>query len=148
VTTFEKWALWVSTAAVGISGCVYGWMKYLLSSDDPYAIIHHPWQPFFLKLHLLTAPLLVFAFGPVYTRHIVRRWQSGRAEGRTSGAATLAVLVPMIASGYAVQTLTSESWLYRIAMIHVATGLLYLGGFAAHQLGAASRTREPSEPDA
>lgn len=149
MSVFEKWLLWLSTAAVAISGGVYGWMKYVMTSDDPYAVVHHPLQPFFLKLHVLSAPALVFAVGAVYTRHVLRQWRSGRTAGRVSGAGTFAVLVPMIVSGYAIQTLTSESWTFRVAMLHLAASALYLGGFAAHQVGAATRpsTRRDVEPD-
>lgn len=135
----EKWLLWLSSAAVAVSGGVYGWMKYVMRSDDPYAVVHHPLQPFFLKAHVLTAPVLVFAVGAVYTRHVVRQWRTGRPGGRASGVGTAAVLAPMIVSGYAIQTLTSESWLVRVAMVHLAASALYLGSFLAHQIGAARR---------
>jgi uncharacterized membrane protein len=110
-----------------------------------------------LKAHVLSAPVLVFAVGAVYTRHIVRNWRSGRPEGRRSGLVTIGVVLPMVASGYLIQTLTSESWLFRIAMIHLAVGTVYLAMFAAHQVTAAKQrpsvrsraaTDLPPDPDA
>ena len=147
MTSFEKWALWLSTAVVGITGIVYGWMKYLMRTDDPYAVIHHPLQPLVLKAHVLAAPVLVFAVGAVYTRHVVRNWQAGRPRGRWSGASLVAVLVPMIVSGYLIQTLTSESWLFRIAMLHLAAGTVYLAAFAAHQVAGRLRPKSPERPE-
>jgi hypothetical protein len=141
VTAFEKWTLWSSSAVVGITGIVYGGMKYLMSSDDPFAVVHHPLQPLVLKVHLIAAPVLVFAIGAVYTRHIVRQWRSGGASGRRSGAGMAAVIVPMILSGYLIQTLTSESWLFWTAMAHIAAGTAYLAAFAAHQRSAARNAR-------
>ena len=124
MTAFEKWALWVSSVVVALTGVVYAWMKYLLTTDDPYAIVHHPLQPLVLKIHVLAAPVLVFALGAVYARHVVNQWQRGRVEGRRSGIATFAIIVPMIVSGYLLQTSTAPGWLFRLAMIHLSAGTL------------------------
>jgi hypothetical protein len=136
VSPFEKWLLWISTAAVAASGIALGVLKYFVSSDDPYAVVHHPLQPYVLKLHVLSAPALVFALGVVYTRHVVRQWRSGRARGRPSGVGLVATLLPMVLSGYLVQTVSSESWLFRVSMLHVAASLAYLAVLLAHQVAA------------
>lgn len=148
MTPFEKWVVWISTSAVGLSGIVYGAMKYLMRSSDPYAVVHHPWQPFFLKLHVLTAPVLVFAVGAVFTRHVVKQWQSGREVGRGSGIGIVATLVPMILSGYLIQTLTSASWIFRVAVLHMAASVAYLGGLFIHEAIAwrAERRRRAKAP--
>ncbi|HJQ97118.1 MAG TPA: hypothetical protein VJ826_02335 [Candidatus Polarisedimenticolaceae bacterium] len=162
MSTFEKWLLWSSTAAVALTGIVFGWMKYFLTGDDPYSAIHHPLQPLVLKLHVLTAPVLVFALGVVYTRHVVRQWRSGRARGRPSGVGIVATLLPMVLSGYLIQTISSESWLFRVAMVHLAASLVYLGTLGAHQVAAWRQSRRaaprpasplsgiaaPADPDA
>ena len=147
MSAFEKWLLWISTAVVAISGMAYGWMKYFVHSADPYAVVHHPLQPVALKVHVLAAPILVFTAGVVYTRHVVRLWRSGRPSGRRSGVTIVATLAPMILSGYLIQTLTSESWLFRVAMLHIAASLLYLAGLAIHQAGAKSRARRDPQGD-
>lgn len=134
MTPLEKWLVWLSTAAVGVSGIVYGVMKYLMRSDDPYAVVHHPWQPVFLKLHIVTAPVLVFAVGAVFARHVVHHWRSGRETGRGSGLAIVATLIPMMLSGYLIQTLTSASWIFRVAVLHMTASALYLLGVAAHEV--------------
>ena len=141
MTPLEKWLVWLSTSAVAVSGAVYGAMKYLMTSEDPYAVIHHPLQPFFLKAHVLCAPVLVFAVGMVYTRHVIRQWKSGRPFGRTSGIGIVATLVPMIFSGYALQTLTSDRWMYRVAMLHVLMSAVYLAGLVVHAIGSWRRER-------
>ena len=149
--------LWVSSIVVGITGIVYGGMKYLMRSDDPYAAVHHPLQPWILKAHVLTAPVLVFAVGAVYTRHIVRNWRSGRAFGRRSGIVTIVVVVPMIVTGYLIQTVTMPGWLLGIAVVHIVTGLVYLATFAVHQgstaevprpAGLPPGSQPPPDPDA
>ncbi len=148
MTPFEKWLVWIASGAVGASGIAYGAMKYLLRSEDPYAVVHHPWQPFFLKLHVLTAPVLVFAVGVVFTRHVVKHWQSGRVASRGSGVAIVATLIPMILSGYLIQTLTSTSWIFRVAVLHMAASATYLGGVLVHEAIArrAERRRRAKAP--
>ena len=73
MTRAERWLLWTSTLAVAVSGFGFAWAKYLVRSDDPFAVVHHPLQPFFLKMHVLTAPILVFAVGFLFSRHVVGR---------------------------------------------------------------------------
>ena len=116
-------------------------MKYLLTSEDPYAVIHHPWQPAMLKAHILAAPVLVFALGVIFSRHVVARWKSGRRTGRSSGALIVAVAAPMVLSGYALQTLTSRTWVVAASWTHLTTGFLFLLGFALHQTAATLRER-------
>jgi hypothetical protein len=133
VTWTERILLWGSTLVVGVTGLVYAWMKYLMDPMDPYAAVNHPLQPLVLKVHLVAAPFLVFAVGLVFMQHIWRQFRSGLTRGRRSGTSTVLTLVPMVLSGYLIQTVTSDAWLWWLAMIHLATGTLFVLGFAAHQ---------------
>jgi hypothetical protein len=133
VTWTEKVLLWSSTLVVGITGLVYAWMKYLLPPMDPYSSIHHPLQPLVLKVHLVAAPFLVFAVGLVFMEHIWGQFRAGLRRGRRSGFGTLLTLSPMVLSGYLIQTFTSESWLFWLAMVHLVTGSLFVLGFTSHQ---------------
>jgi len=133
VTRVERWLLWIATLLVGASGCAYGWMKYLLRADDPYAVVNHSLQPLALKLHVLTAPLLVFAIGLVYAKHIWSHWVSGQRGGRGSGAVAWLTLLPMIASGYWIQAVADRGWIRWIVGTHLVFGGAYLVGFLWHQ---------------
>ena len=130
---FERWLLWGSTTVVSLTGFVYAWMKYLMTPEGPYAVVNHPLQPWVLKAHIVTAPLLVFAVGLVFMRHIWEQWRSGLRRGRASGLFTFLTLVPMVLTGYLVQTVTHGGWLWWLAAIHLVTGTAYALGFAAHQ---------------
>ena len=74
---FERILLIGSSLLTAFSGAVYGVMKYLVTSSDPYAVVNHPWQPFFLKFHILASPFLVFALGLIFRGHVLDRWRSG-----------------------------------------------------------------------
>lgn len=133
MTRFERTAVRVSSILVGATGLVYGWMKYLMTSSDPFSVIHHPLQPLILKLHILTAPLLVFALGTVAVRHVWAHFRSGTRRKRRSGVAVAAGVVPMVASGYLIQAVTGAGLLLSMVIAHVGTGLVYLAGLAAHE---------------
>jgi hypothetical protein len=139
MSRFERWAVWSSSVATFVTGVVYLWLKYALANDDPFAVVNHPWQPVVLKLHILVAPLLVFSIGLVAVRHVWRHLQENAAKGRRSGLLTLAMLVPMIATGYLIQAVTAEGWLRAMAWSHIGLGLVYGGGLLAHQFAAGGR---------
>ena len=128
----EKYLFLAANLLVGGTGLVYGWFRYFVTSDDPYAVVSHPAQPLWQHLHIWTAPLLVFAFGHFFYQHALLYWQAGTRPGRRSGLLMLGLAVPMIASGYFLQTAVDESWRQAWIIIHVATSLLWLVGVLAH----------------
>src|SRR6185503_11753473 len=86
VNPFERTLLNVSTGLVALTGAVYFCMKYLMTGDDPFSVVHHPLQPHALSLHVLLAPVLVFALGLITREHIIgylleARQRRGRATG-------------------------------------------------------------------
>jgi hypothetical protein len=139
VTPFERWAVWSTSVATFATGVIYLWLKYLLVSEDPFAVVNHPWQPAVLKAHILVAPLLVFSIGLVTLRHVWRHLRSDVREGRRSGVLTVAILGPMILSGYLIQALTDEGWLKAMAISHIVLGVVYGLGLLAHQFAAGGR---------
>jgi hypothetical protein len=151
MSPFERWLLWGSTALVGLSGFAFLWLKYFVVPEDPYAVVNHPWQPFFLKLHILSAPLLVFAVGVVFLRHIWRQFRSGRPGGRRTGLTVVLVMLPMVATGYLLQTVASRDALRWLAWAHIATSTAYVLAIGGHQLRtlavetAARRARAAAE---
>ena len=130
---FERFMLWGSSILVGISGVILGLMKYLMTVADPYAVVNHPLQPLMLKIHIVSAPLLVFAIGIVFVNHIWEQWRAGLVRGRISGLWTLLTFVPMVFSGYLIQAVTHEGWLLAMVVVHVIAGITFLIGFFAHQ---------------
>jgi hypothetical protein len=139
MTRFERWAVWSSSVATFVTGVVYLWLKYMLVTDDPFAVINHPWQPAVLKLHILVAPFLVFSVGMVALRHVWRHLRTGSREGRRSGLVTLAMFGPMIATGYLIQAITAESLLRAMAWSHIGLGLVYGIGLLVHQFAAGGK---------
>lgn len=137
----ERWSVVAGSFLVTLTGVVYLWMKYLLRSDDPFAVVNHPWQPAVLKLHILTAPLLVFGLGLIAVRHVLAHWLAGVSSARRSGISAALAVLPMVLSGYLVQAITDARWLSVTSWVHVATGMVYGVAFAAHQFLVRGRRR-------
>ena len=119
----------------GLTGLVFAIMKYLMTSDDPFAAFHHPWQPWMLSGHLLVAPLLLFTLGWVFASHVIPHL-SGVRRARLSGLAVLITIVVMTGSGYLLQVASEPAWRRGYAWIHGISGTLFLGSIAAHWLFA------------
>jgi len=147
MTRFEAWLLHLATLLVGGGGLVYAWMRYLVRPEDPFAVVNHPWQPQVQHLHVLAAPLLVFAIGLVWKTHAWPGVRLRAAARRRSGLALVATAAPMIASGYLLQTATDPSWRQAWLVIHLAASALWLGGYLAHQLSSRFvRSARPESP--
>lgn len=136
----------LSTVIVGLSGIVYAVMKYMMTSADPYAVVNHPLQPWVLDLHVLAAPMMIFAIGLIAQDHILaqfRKKQNG--PGRLSGLLAMWCLLPMVSTGYLIQVVTGEKFRLVFVVIHLTTGGLYLILFTAHLIisrRAAARRKE------
>lgn len=130
----ERSACHVSTALVGLTGLVLAAMKYLLEPDpDGFSLYGHPWQPHALHAHVLAAPLLVLAVGLVAREHVWVRLRNPQwRSSRRSGLLLLLLLLPMIGSGYLLQTASSEPWRRALVAVHLATGTAFLAGWIVH----------------
>jgi len=134
LTRAEAWTLHVSNVLVGGTGLVYAWMRYLASPTDEFAVVNHPWQPTLQHLHVITAPLLVFGGGLIFQRHVLARIRSGFRPRRPTGLLLALLLLPMIASGYLLQTSSGEPWRAIWIGVHLATSGLWIAGYAIHLL--------------
>jgi hypothetical protein len=134
MSRLDQWLLYLANALVGGTGLVYAWMRYLLKPEGEFAIVNHPWQSDVQHLHILTAPLLVLIIGHITYHHAIVYWQAGTKPGRRTGITMLALALPMIFSGYFLQTAVDETWRTIWIVIHVATSALWLAGFAGHLL--------------
>jgi hypothetical protein len=146
VSRFEAWCVHAGSLLVGGTGLLYAYLRYLLEPPDPYAVVAHPLQPLAQHLHLWTAPLLVFAAGLVWRNHVWSHLRRGVAARRASGLTLLANLLPMVASGYLIQTAVGPGWRSAWVVIHLASSGLWLAGYLAHLLTPPGRRGQAREP--
>jgi hypothetical protein len=131
--------LHLSNLLVGGTGLVYAWMIFLVKPADPFAVVNHPLQPQVQHLHILAAPLLVFTAGLIWRRHVWWQYRRGIDERRQSGLSMIFLLVPMIVSGYLIQTAVDDGWRRIWVWVHLAASGLWLLGYLAHQVPTAWR---------
>ena len=134
MTRGEAWFSHATTALVSVTGIVYGWMRYFAKPADEFALVNHPWQGDVQALHILFAPLIVFACGLVWRDHVWGRFRSGYPGRRKGGLTLMAIFFPMVASGYLLQTTTNESLMNVWIGVHVSTSVLWIVVYLAHQL--------------
>lgn len=137
----EAWTLHAANLLVGGTGIVYAVMRYLMSPVDEWAVVNHPWQPQVQHLHVLTAPLLVFACGLIWHRHVIGNLRRGERRGRRTGPGLLVALVPMILSGYLIQTTVTEGWRQVWVVVHLVSSGAWLLAFAGHLARRTAKTR-------
>lgn len=141
MSPFRKWLLWGSSAATALTGVVYWWMEHMMEPVSEWAVINHPLQPWALKAHILVAPLMVLAIGTIALDHIWKHYRARIRRARASGLFTMWLIVPMILSGYLIQTVTHVGWLTALVWVHVGTGVLYSLGLLAHTWALRRRRR-------
>jgi hypothetical protein len=129
---WHKRLLGALTVVAGASGLAYLWMKYFIESQDPFAVINHPWQPYVLYVHLLSSPALVLVFGMVWTSHVSGKLDDRRPYSRRSGLVSIWTFAVMAASGYLLQVVTSERVHTAMVIVHVASGVAFLLAYAGH----------------
>jgi len=133
---WEAWSVHLSTLLVGGTGVVYAWMRYLLPATDPYSAVAHPLQPQVQHLHVLAAPLLVFATGLIWRNHVWSHWRNGVPRRRRSGLALLLSVAPMVVSGYLLQIAVGDAWRQAWVVVHLTASVLFLAGYAGHAVVA------------
>jgi len=139
VSGLERALVGVSTWLMALTGAAYFFMKYLMSGDDPFSVIHHPWQPHALSLHVVAGPAAVFALGLIARDHILARIVEPRQRrGRATGLVLVALTIPMIVSGYLMQVLTDPGIRRVLVGVHVVSGALYVVLFAGHLIASRS----------
>ena len=123
---------WSTTVAVTVTGLLYAVFAYLVESDDPFALVNHPWQPFTLRAHVLAAPVWLVAFGVVWQAHAWPKLRAGARPRRRSGLALLVVGAIMGLSAYCLQVSVDEGVRFFWIVVHVGSSLLWLAVFALH----------------
>lgn len=140
----ERWSVWIASALTFLTGVGYMWTKYFVESGDPWAAVNHPLEPWFLRAHVVTAPLLVFVLGVIASRHVWRHFRSGTPSGRRSGVLVALAVVPMVLTGYVIQVVTHQGWLRALAISHIGVGFLYALGLVLHEF-ALAKASKPAE---
>jgi hypothetical protein len=132
MTRAQAWGVHLATLAVGGTGLVYGWMRYACEPPDEFALVNHPLQPTLQHLHVLLAPLLVFAAAVIWWPHVWTRVRAGFRPSRSTGLALFALFFPMALSGAWVQMAEGELARKLAIGLHAGSGALWCAAYALH----------------
>ena len=133
MTQFHRWFLYISTIVTAVSGVTYIYMKRFMTTDDPWAVINHPLEPWALKVHIIFAPAMLFAVGLIATNHIWRSLKSNLPTGRKSGVWATFTFFPLVLTGYLIQIVINELSLEVLSWSHLGLGLLCTWAILAHR---------------
>ena len=127
-------AMDLTVGVVALSAAVFAWMKYAMTSDDPFAVANHPMQPAMLAIHVVAAPLLVFFLGWFASAHVLPMLQRTERRRRRSGLTSVWLIAPMIASGYLLQVSTAEGTRKAMEIGHWVASVVFVLGYLSHRL--------------
>lgn len=136
--------LHVSVALTTITGVVYAIMKYLMTSDDEFAVINHPLQPHMLATHIVVAPLVLFILGWTFSNHMLPKYRYGNGENRETGIATMWLILPMTLSGYFLQVSSADATRQAMIVAHWISSALFVAAYILHLFHDAA-SEEPGE---
>jgi hypothetical protein len=134
VKQLERWALHLGALLTGLSGLVYGWMRYYGRVPGEFGFEPHPLQGLVQHLHVLAAPLLLFALGMAVRGHLSVKLKTGTREGRRTGLGLGLLIVPMVTAGYLVQVAAAQAWRLVFAWVHGLASLAFLLSYLGHGL--------------
>ena len=119
------------------SGLALAWFKYFVKPADEFSPVSSPWQVVSYNAHIITSPLLVLAIGMIWHNHVWALWKNGtiREFGKLkihTGRILMFLIVPMIWSGYVLQTTADETGRKILIPIHLITSGLWTVAFGLH----------------
>lgn len=129
---FERWSLLAGFVLAGLTGGVYGWLRYWGGVQGDFGPEPSPWQPFWQHAHVLAAPVLLFALGVAVRGHVQGMLNRGVRRGRRIGLILLVISVPLVLGGYAVQVVTAAGARNALGWSHAALGALFVALYAFH----------------
>lgn len=136
MTRGERIFFWSSLGLAGGTGLAYGLARWFGERMGEFGPEPHPWQGTLQHVHVLGVPLLVFALGWMVKGHGMPGLKARRR--RLSGLGLLALAIPMVLSGYAIQVATSPALQLAFRWIHGLSAGLFCLASGIHALAAAS----------
>jgi hypothetical protein len=117
---------------VAATGFLYFYMKHMMTTNDPFAVVNHAWEPGMIAAHVVAAPLVILLFGIVLRSHILKMLLSNVRGARRSGWFSLVSFSVMAFSGYLLQVVSNPTWLRVLVVAHVSTSTVFVLGYGSH----------------
>jgi hypothetical protein len=100
-----------------------GWLvcHYLLAEAGELGPLPHPREGAWLAAHGISALVMTFVFGSLLFPHFLRGWSLRKSRG--NGAALVAVLTLLSASGAGLYYVADDDWRGALGRLHWGLGL-------------------------
>lgn len=118
-------------AGVWLSGGVWLGLHYFAQQQTEFGPSPHPAEHWSLMAHGLFAFAALWAFGMLWSGHIVAAWKSKRR--RLTGIALFATMAVLIVSGYLLYYAGSDTVRPVISLVHWMIGLTLPAGYGWHR---------------
>ena len=132
MTRLQRLWLHLSVALTALTGTVFAVMKYFMKSDDEFAVINHPLQPYMLSMHVIVSPILLFLLGWTFSNHMLPKYRFGGDPNRKTGLMSMLLIAPMTLSAYLLQIATNESLRKAMAAAHWITSAIFVVAYVIH----------------
>jgi len=136
--------LWLhlAVALTTLTGAVFAYMKYFMTSSDEFSVVNHPMQPHMLAAHVVIAPALLFVLGWTFSNHILPKYRFGNGKNRRTGITSTALIIPMALSAYLLQVSTNETLRESMAWLHWISSGLFAAAYLIHLASGRSKSAD------
>ncbi len=128
----EKNLLFFSNFLVIVSGVLYAYFIYFVKPDNEWDVISHPIQAIFQAMHILVSPLLILAFGMIWSSHIQVKLLLKELTKKRSGLLLLFLFLIMLFSGYGIQVTKGEFLRKLVIASHLVSSFFWIIIFFLH----------------
>lgn len=128
----DRWGFTVLAVVVTVTGFAYLYMNEFITTDDPFALVNHPWQGPTLVVHIVAAPVLIAFFGMLLSIHTLPKLRGRLPFNRRTGLISLWTFSPMALSAYLHQVSTAPLWIDIWWWVHILSACAFVAGYAFH----------------
>lgn len=104
-----------------VSGLAFYYLNTWVEIEGEFGPQKHPWQFPILKVHAISAFVMMFLYGMFWATHVQLGWRSKRS--RNTGSVMTAVIGCQVVTAYLLYYLSDETWRLWTSYIHIAIGI-------------------------
>ena len=108
-------------AVLVVSGALWLLFHYFVRVEGEFGPTLHPLEPWWLRVHGITAAAFLIGFGSVLPGHVRRAW--GAARNRITGTIFFGVMLTLTLTGYLLYYVGAEAVRDMMSLVHWVVGL-------------------------
>jgi hypothetical protein len=104
-----------------LSGALWLWFHYFVRIEGDFGPTLHPLEPWWLRVHGISAAAFLIGFGTVLPGHVRRAWSAAR--NRVTGVIFFSVMLTLTVTGYLLYYVGDEAIRAAMSLVHWVVGL-------------------------